>query len=46
MGFTTPEHGGRSTGKRRKLENARVGLTLALPITRYNSIKLYGRNNV
>lgn len=28
--------------KGESLENARVGLTLALPVNRYNSIKLYG----
>ena len=32
--------------KGESLENARVGLTLALPINRYNSIKLYGSTGV
>ncbi len=32
--------------KGESLENARVGLTLALPINRYNSVKLYGSTNV
>jgi hypothetical protein len=32
------------TGER--LENARIGLTLALPVNRYNSVKLYGSTNV
>jgi hypothetical protein len=32
--------------KGESLENARVGLTLALPVNRYNSIKLYGSTNV
>jgi hypothetical protein len=32
--------------KGQSLENARVGLTLALPINRYNSVKLYGSTNV
>ena len=32
--------------KGESLENVRVGLTLALPINRYNSIKLYGSTNV
>jgi hypothetical protein len=41
--------GGRGTidgnsGKR--LENARLGVTLALPINRYNSVKLYGSTDV
>jgi hypothetical protein len=30
----------------KRLENARVGLTLALPINRYNSVKLYGSTGV
>jgi hypothetical protein len=41
--------GGRATidGRRgASLENARIGLTLALPITRYNSVKLYGSTDV
>lgn len=41
--------GARATIDGRKsdsLENARVGLTLALPINRYNSVKLYGSTNV
>jgi hypothetical protein len=41
--------GGRGTIDGRegqKLENARVGLTLALPVNRYNSIKLYGSTDV
>jgi hypothetical protein len=29
-----------------RLENARVGVTLALPINRYNSVKLYGSTGV
>ena len=29
-----------------RLENARVGLTVALPINRYNSVKLYGSSGV
>ena len=32
--------------KGKLLENVRVGLTLALPINRYNSVKLYGSTNV
>jgi hypothetical protein len=32
--------------KGESLENARVGLTLALPVNRYNSIKLYGTTGV
>jgi len=32
--------------KGESLENARIGLTLALPINRYNSVKLYGTTNV
>jgi len=32
--------------KGESLENARIGLTLALPINRYNSVKLYGSTNV
>ena len=32
--------------KGESLENARVGLTLSLPINRYNSIKLYGSTGV
>jgi hypothetical protein len=32
--------------KGKRLENVRVGLTLALPINRYNSVKLYGSTNV
>lgn len=32
--------------KGESLENARVGLTVALPINRYNSIKLYGTTGV
>ncbi|MGB8331061.1 MAG: transporter [Polyangiales bacterium] len=41
--------GGRGTIDGRKgqsLENARIGLTLALPINRHNSVKLYGSTNV
>jgi hypothetical protein len=41
--------GGRSTidGKKgESIENARVGVTLALPINRYNSVKLYGSTSV
>lgn len=41
--------GGRATidgDKGERLANARVGLTLALPINRYNSIKLYGSTGV
>ena len=41
--------GGRSTidgSKGQKLENARVGLTLALPIHRYVSVKFYGSTDV
>ena len=41
--------GGRSTvdgDKGQKLENARVGLTLALPIHRYVSVKFYGSTDV
>jgi hypothetical protein len=41
--------GGRGTidgRKGKRLENVRVGLTLALPINRYNSVKLYGSTNV
>jgi hypothetical protein len=32
--------------KGERLENARVGLTTALPINRYNSIKVYGTTSV
>ncbi len=32
--------------KGESLENARIGLTLALPINRYNSVKLYGSTNL
>jgi hypothetical protein len=32
--------------KGESLENVRVGLTLALPINRHNSVKLYGTTNV
>lgn len=32
--------------KGQSLENVRIGLTLALPINRYNSVKLYGTTNV
>ena len=32
--------------KSASLENARLGLTLALPVNRYNSIKLYGTTGV
>ena len=32
--------------KGESLENARVGITLALPVNRYNSIKLYGNRGV
>ena len=32
--------------KGESLENVRVGLTIALPINRYNSVKLYGSTNV
>jgi hypothetical protein len=28
------------------LEDARIGLTLALPINRYNSVKLYGSTDM
>ncbi len=41
--------GARSTidgRKGEKLENVRIGLTLALPINRYNSVKLYGSTGV
>ena len=41
--------GGRATidgNKGERLENARVGLTVALPINRYNSVKLYGSTGV
>lgn len=41
--------GGRSTidGKKGQyLENARVGLTVTLPVNRYNSIKVYGSTGV
>ena len=41
--------GGRATidGKKgESLENARVGVTVALPINRYNSVKLYGSTGV
>jgi hypothetical protein len=41
--------GARATIDGRKgesLENARIGLTLALPINRYNSVKLYGSTGV
>jgi hypothetical protein len=41
--------GGRGTidgRKGQKLENARIGLTVALPVNRYNSIKLYGSTDV
>ncbi|MGB7946066.1 MAG: transporter [Candidatus Binatia bacterium] len=41
--------GGRGTIDGRKgesLENARIGLTLSLPINRHNSVKLYGSTNV
>jgi hypothetical protein len=41
--------GGRSAidGKKgESLENARVGLTLTLPVNRYNSVKLYGSTGV
>lgn len=41
--------GGRGTIDGRKgesLEDARIGLTLALPINRYNSLKLYGSTDV
>ena len=41
--------GARSTtdgSKGEKLENARVGLTLALPISRYVSVKFYGSTDV
>jgi hypothetical protein len=41
--------GGRGTidGKKGEtLENARVGLTLTLPVNRYNSVKLYGSTGV
>ena len=41
--------GGRGTIEGRKgesLEDARIGLTLALPINRYNSVKLYGSTDV
>jgi hypothetical protein len=41
--------GGRSTidgDKGQRLENARVGLTVALPINRYISVKLYGSTDV
>jgi hypothetical protein len=32
--------------KSESLENARIGLTVALPINRYNSVKLYGSTDV
>jgi hypothetical protein len=32
--------------KGQSLENARIGLTVALPINRYNSVKLYGSTDV
>lgn len=32
--------------KGQSLEDARIGLTLALPINRYNSVKLYGSTDV
>jgi hypothetical protein len=32
--------------KGESVENVRVGLTLALPINRYNSVKLYGSTNI
>jgi hypothetical protein len=41
--------GGRATIDEKKgesLENARVGVTVALPINRYNSVKLYGSTGV
>ncbi len=41
--------GGRGTidGKEgERLEDARIGLTLALPVNRYNSVKLYGSTGV
>lgn len=41
--------GARSTtdgDKGQKLENARIGLTVALPINRYMSVKLYGSTDV
>jgi hypothetical protein len=39
--------GGRGTIDGLKgLENARIGLTLSLPINRHNSVKLYGSTNV
>jgi hypothetical protein len=41
--------GGRGTidGKKgESLEDTRIGVTLALPINRYNSVKLYGSTNV
>jgi hypothetical protein len=41
--------GGRGTidGKKgESLEDTRVGVTVALPINRYNSVKLYGSTNV
>lgn len=41
--------GGRGTidgDKGKKLEDARLGLTLALPINRYNSVKLYASSDV
>jgi hypothetical protein len=41
--------GGRATidgNKSERLENARVGVTVALPINRYNSVKLYGSTGV
>jgi hypothetical protein len=41
--------GGRGTidGKKgESVENVRIGLTIALPVNRYNSVKLYGTTNV
>jgi hypothetical protein len=41
--------GGRAAidgNKGKRLENMRVGLTLALPINRYNSVKIYGSTGV
>jgi len=41
--------GGRSTidgEKSESLENARIGLTLSLPVNRHNSVKLYGSRGV
>ena len=50
LGFNTLYYtGGRGIidgNKGQSLEDARVGVTLALPINRYNSVKLYGSTDV